>query len=211
MKNIIISLFDYSGSWSKPYREAGYEVIQIDIKLGIDILTWDYKGIDKSRVVGVLAAPPCTHFSVSGNKYWEQKDLSGETQKMVALTKKTLEIIKYFNPYFWVLENPVGRIDSLIPELKKLRMMVFDPCDFGDAYTKKTILYGSFNPLLIRNYVKPVRAEFGHHSIDLFLIGRFGKTPFHKRAEMRSITPEGFSYAFFEANNPLNLKSEKVS
>lgn len=204
MKNIILSLFDYSGSWSKPYRESGYEVIQIDIKLGNDILTWDYKSIDKDRVYGILAAPPCTHFSVSGNKYWRQKDLSGETQKMVELTLKTLEIIKYFNPGFWVLENPVGRIDKLIPELKKHRMMIFDPCDFGDPYTKKTILYGEFCPLLIRKYVKPVQKVAGHHSIDLFLIGQFGKLPFHKRAEIRSVTPEGFARAFFEANNNLS-------
>jgi len=35
----ILSLFDYTGNWSKPYRDNGYNVIQVDIKLGMDILT----------------------------------------------------------------------------------------------------------------------------------------------------------------------------
>lgn len=39
MYKTILSLFDYSGHWSKPYKDAGYDVYQCDIKLGIDILT----------------------------------------------------------------------------------------------------------------------------------------------------------------------------
>ena len=30
-KNIILSLFDLTGNWSKPYKDNGYEVIQITI------------------------------------------------------------------------------------------------------------------------------------------------------------------------------------
>jgi len=32
MSKIILSLFDYSGNWPSFYKEAGYEVYQIDIK-----------------------------------------------------------------------------------------------------------------------------------------------------------------------------------
>ena len=35
----IVSVFDFSGEWSRPYAENGYEVIQIDIKKGKDIST----------------------------------------------------------------------------------------------------------------------------------------------------------------------------
>lgn len=39
-RKIIVSLFDYSGEWSRPYREAGYTVIQFDKQLdGIDLAT----------------------------------------------------------------------------------------------------------------------------------------------------------------------------
>ena len=33
----IVSVFDYSGRWSSPYKRDGYEVIQVDQKLGDDI------------------------------------------------------------------------------------------------------------------------------------------------------------------------------
>jgi hypothetical protein len=42
MKNLLISLFDHSGNASRPYKEAGWKVIQVDIKNGIDILEWNY-------------------------------------------------------------------------------------------------------------------------------------------------------------------------
>lgn len=48
-KKIILSLFDLTGNWSRPYKENGYEVIQVDIQLGIDILNWDYKQYLKKK------------------------------------------------------------------------------------------------------------------------------------------------------------------
>ncbi len=195
MNKTIISIFDYSGSWSKPYKENSFNVIKIDIKLGIDVLTWNYKSIDKNSVFGILAAPPCTDFAVSGAQYWPTKDKSGATAKSIRLVKKTLEIIDYFNPFFWSLEQPVGRITKLIPELKPFRLYSFNPCDFGDNYTKKTILYGRFNPFLLLKPVKAVRS-CSQGSWLQKLGGRSEKTK-----ELRSITPTGFAYAFYEANH----------
>lgn len=63
-KKIILSLFDLTGNWSKPYKDNGYKVIQIDLQLGMDILTWDYKQIPKEDVYGILAACPCTDFAL---------------------------------------------------------------------------------------------------------------------------------------------------
>lgn len=37
----ILSLFDYSGNWPKPYLDAGYNVVQVDIKHGQDVLEID--------------------------------------------------------------------------------------------------------------------------------------------------------------------------
>jgi len=138
----IISLFDHSGCWSLPYKKAGYNVITVDKKNGCDILTWDYTTIIKSNVVGVLCAPPCTDFSVSGAQYWPAKDADGTTEQSVMLVEKSLEIIEYFNPVFWGMENPVGRIGKLIPKLGK--PWFFNPYEFGDPWTKKTAIYGKF-------------------------------------------------------------------
>lgn len=187
----LLSLFDFSGGWSNPFREVT-KVFQVDIKLGIDILGWDYKAWGEGKnVVGVLAAPPCTHFTVSGNQYWQVKDNDGRTDEMIKLAEKAIEIIEYFNPKFWALENPVGRIEKCVPYLKGKRVFSFHPCDFGEPYTKKTIIWGHCSPFLVKSPVEPTEgskmwAKYG------------GKS--ERTKELRSVTPEGFSKAFFEAH-----------
>lgn len=80
----VLSLCDYSGEWSRPYREAGYDVIQVDKKLDNgDAILFPSGVSDTARLprdfadiqeyVGkpraVLAAPVCTVFSGSGAKH----------------------------------------------------------------------------------------------------------------------------------------------
>lgn len=60
INNKILSLCDYSGTWSKPYRDAGYDVIQIDLQRGGQ----DVRLLQREKDVhGILAAPPCTCFA----------------------------------------------------------------------------------------------------------------------------------------------------
>lgn len=33
----VLSLCDFTGNWSRPYREAGYDVRQVDLKDGEDV------------------------------------------------------------------------------------------------------------------------------------------------------------------------------
>lgn len=89
------------------------------------------------NVHGILAALPCTDFAASGARWWEGKDAEGKTDLSVELAYQTLEIIEHLKPAWWVIENPVGRLDRLVLELKEFGPQYFDPCDFGDPYTKK--------------------------------------------------------------------------
>lgn len=199
---IIISLFDFSGNWSLPYRDAGYNIIQIDEKLGTDIFDFNYKLIPVSIVHGILSAPPCTDFSKAGANYWERKDRSGQTAKSIRLVMKALEIIHYFNPHFWVMEQPPGRIEKLIRELTVKRLMSYQPYEFGAPYSKKTILYGNFNPFLVQSPVSPLpKVASGQMSIDNYYIHHLGNTVSRaKRSEFRAITPVEFARAFYQAN-----------
>lgn len=148
----ILSLFDYTGNWSRPYRENGYNVIQIDLQLGQDILTWDYTKIE--NVYSILAAVPCTDFALSGARHFARKDQDGSTEKSKQLVYKTLEIIDYFKPKFWVIENPMSRIHKCCPELGQVKFK-FNPTDFAgyckgeeqeeNRYNKATWLWGNFN------------------------------------------------------------------
>ncbi len=66
----VLSLCDYTGNWSRPYREAGYDVRQVDLQHGDDVRLFEALPYP---VRGVLAAPPCTDFAGSGARWWEGK------------------------------------------------------------------------------------------------------------------------------------------
>lgn len=198
VNKVILSLFDYSGRWSRPYKENGYEVYQVDIKLGIDILELEPDDLPFEEVYGILAAPPCTDFAGSGAQYWGAKDADGRTASSLALVQKTLEFVDYYQPKFWVLENPVGRLPTLLPRIGK--PWYFNPNEFAgylsgedadrECYTKRTGLWGSFNTPI----KKPMPVSPGGSWI-MKLGGKSERTK-----ELRSMTPLGFAYAFYEAN-----------
>ncbi len=193
-RSLVISLFDYSGLWSRPYRQSGWRVLQVEDKLGFDVFKWNYAAIRPELVAGILAAPPCTDFAVSGAQYWPQKDRDGRTKKSIRLIQKTLEIIKYFKPRFWAMENPVGRLNTLIPGLAEYGPWYFEPYWYGDSWSKKTGLWGVFNKPNPSKIVKPERFT-KQGSWTQLLGGRSEKTK-----ELRSITPPGFANAFYQAN-----------
>ena len=216
---VIFSLFDYTGQWSQPFVDAGFNVIRHDIKLGEDILTNEFiwNRLQEIReagfeVYGVMSACPCTTFSGAGARW--RKDLHDlESPEALAkvfgeralssgaksaleynqmLVQATKDFIKAANPTgFHVLENPIGRIKEKggLPD----PTMRFNPNVYGDAYTKRTQLWGAFDTDLPTAYVEPIDGSKMQSKLR-------GDDALSK--EERSITPEGFSYAFFMANAP---------
>lgn len=182
---IILDLCGGTGAWSKPYKDAGYDVRLITLP-DIDVRQY----IPPKDVYGILAAPPCTHFSGSGAQYWKEKDRDGRTLEALSITDACLRIILMKNPVFWALENPVGRLRKFLgadPDL------IFNPCDYGDPYTKKTLLWGKFN-MFEKNPVEPIKSCKQGSWVQK-LGGKSEKT---KR--LRATTPPGFAKAFYEAN-----------
>ncbi len=184
----ILSLCDYSGNWAKPYRDAGYAVIQIDLALGQDVRLVRFPG----RVHGILAAPPCTMFAVAGNR-WKRSE--ADIQEALSVVDACLRLAAMCQPAFWALENPNGTLGRYLgpPAFR------FNPCDYGDPYTKRTCLWGRFHAPKPSQRVEPIREPSGHHSQDAYLRAQ-GHTLGRQRARLRSLTPMGFAQAFFEAN-----------
>lgn len=202
-ERLIISIYDYTGNWVQDYISAGYPVMLWDKKVEGDILegfSWLLMQIEATGldVYGLLAACPCTDFAVSGARWFAEKDkpksgfepFDNTTELSIALVEIVLHMVDLIKPKgFWVIENPVGRIETLVPAIKPFRRMSFQPLDFGDPYTKKTILWGEFNDKLVK---KPALNLYGSMMHNLW--------PSDSRAELRSTTPRGFSKAFFNAN-----------
>ena len=173
-----------TGSWSKPYLEAGYDVRNITLP-ECDVMSYR----TPNKVYGVLAAPPCTDFAVSGAWTWKTKDIDGRTIDSMGIVIACLRIIAEARPKFWALENPIGRLNSWLGKPN----MYFQPFEYGDPYTKKTCLWGVFNNPE-KNIVDPIKVCKQGSWVQK-LGGKSERTKM-----LRSVTPEGFARAFFEAN-----------
>lgn len=136
---IIIDLCGGTGAWSKPYKDAGYVVLNVTHPRH-DVFTWQvYKEL--RAVYGILAAPTCTQFSLARTTAKTPRDLEGGFE----LVHKCLEIIWYCRFHkdlkFWALENPMGYLRQLLGKPP----LTMNPSDYGANYTKKTDIWGYYN------------------------------------------------------------------
>ena len=206
----VLSLCDHSGSWSRPYREAGYHVIQVDPKNehreedGLFLWRGTVADVLRNlsalpRVRGILAAPPCTDFSKAGAQYWDEKDSDGRTAGSVQVVRDILSIVLRIKPKWWALENPPGRITKMVPELGNPTFS-FEPWQLGDPWTKYTHIWGEFTPPLplFLGEDRSVRPG-GPHPGWKRGSGRTKELRAVRQAAV-SETPPGFARAFFEVN-----------
>jgi len=193
---IILDLCGGTGAWSRPYKEAGYDVRNITLP-EYDVQT--YK--PPENVYGILAAPPCTMFSVARTRAKTPRDLRGGMELVYGCLRIIWECqyqIEHDNQRkpplkFWALENPQGLLEWFLgkPTFR------FQPYEFGDNYSKKTCLWGYFNEpskLILMELQKAKR------SMSDLVTPMNTKGDFKKIKELRSITPPKFAQAFFEAN-----------
>lgn len=189
MSRIILDLCGGTGSWSKPYADAGYDVRVIDFQewLGGNESTGDVRLMEflQGRSVhGILAAPPCTHLARSGAIWWAKKGPAALLEGL-AVADACCRIALLHRPKWWALENPEGRIRRFYGPPRH----TFNPCDYGDPWTKKTLLWGDF----AIPAKQPVASDVIVNWVETF-------SPGPNRARLRSATPPGFAQAFFEAN-----------
>jgi hypothetical protein len=177
---LIWDLCGGSGAWSAPYRDAGYCVEVYDLTTGRDVRLLQRQRVG---VWGILAAPDCTDLAASGARWWAAKG-NGALLTALSLVDACVRIAWVQQPKWWVLENPVGRLVWYLGPPQ----MAFNPADYGDPYTKRTLLWGRFTaPGMSR-----VEATDGSR------MHRIPPSP--DRKAQRSVTPGGFARAFFEAN-----------
>ena len=202
-EKIILDLCGGSGSWSRAYQAAGYDVRLITLP-DYDVL--DYEPSDK--VHGILAAPPCTEFSILNCKAEPRQRNPQEGLKVVMAC---LRIIERAKPVWWAMENPVGHLREYMGQ----PALTFQPWEYGDPWTKRTDIWGTFQPppkLYTRGedvpnklplYTRPGRGKpnFAYlHKAALSLIPQLAFASPKTDADFRAITPPGFARAFFNSN-----------
>jgi len=195
---IILDLCGGTGSWSRPYKEAGYDVRLITLP-EFDVRI--YK--PPKNVYGILAAPPCTEFSLAKNGCKRHRNFEDALKVVEACFKIIWQCRLQRTLKFWALENPVGYLRQFIGIPK----YTFEQWQFRELKIKKTDIWGYFNipkPLV---KIKPdnltIRFPNGRTNARDWGTVKCPHEYAHlklDRAALRAITPPGFARAFFEAN-----------
>jgi hypothetical protein len=143
----ILELFSGTKSVSKALQ--GNEIVSVDIldtynpSIVSDILAWDYTIYSPGHFNLIWASPPCTEYSkakTTGNR-------NIELANRVVL--KTIEIIEYFNPEYWFIENPQTGLLKEQDFMDFLPYYDIDYCQYGMLYRKRTRIWTNletFNP-----------------------------------------------------------------
>jgi site-specific DNA-cytosine methylase len=179
---IILDLCGGTGAWSKPYADAGYDVRLVTLPEQ-DVRTY----VPPENVHGILAAPPCTEFAVSGAKWWATKP-KRLLSEAVEVWAACMRIITAAAPSWWALENPVGRLRRWAGP----PAWSFQPWEYGDRQFKRTLIWGTAKRPAPTVTKEPKRTNANQS------VWRAAPSP--ERAALRSVTMPGFARAFFEAN-----------
>ena len=151
----VLELFSGTGSVGKCCKELGWDVVSVDMIFNAthkcDIMEFDYKQYNKNEFDIVWASPPCTNYSKlqdcwigrmrKGKLYTKevQQEEMNEDDKLVL---KTFEIINYFNPEYWFIENPASSKMKDRPFMKDKNNYVVDYCMYSDwGYRKRTRIW----------------------------------------------------------------------
>jgi hypothetical protein len=192
---IILDLCGGTGSWSMPYKEAGYDV-RVVTHPAHDV--FDYT--PPKNVYGILAAPTCTMFSLARTTAKTPRDLEGGFK----LVHRCLDIVWQARfeggLKFWALENPMGYLRQLLGRPP----LTFSPSDYGANYTKRTDLWGYFKEptKAPRKLTEEDIARCAINNRALPELPEEYELPsnFSAQAARRSMTDEYFAKAFYKAN-----------
>lgn len=209
-KKIILDLCGGTGSWAKPYKENGYKVINITLpewnvlhvtilKNRFEFISADHRKIltvYKKDIHGIIAAPPCTMFSMARTTAKTPRDFD----QGMEVVRGCLEIIWSARAYpksalkFWAIENPTAYLRQFLGK----PAMKFHPYEFGDRYKKSTDLWGYFN-LPTKKPIVLSQKEIEDSKVNTRPLPKIDGRKLTV-ADRRAITPQGFSNAFFKAN-----------
>jgi len=161
----LLELFSGTHSIGKVAKEMGYEVYSVDLDLGAecpfksgyksfkhfqeDIFKWNYRQYPEGFFDVITASPVCRFWSPL-RRTWIGRKLKGMDRPLTKqdieddidkygkpMVDKTREIISYFSPKNWWIENPqTGSMKKYITDLDFYDM---DYCKYSNfGYQKRT-------------------------------------------------------------------------
>ena len=158
-----LELFSGTHSFGKVSSLKGFNVYSLDRDLGAendgyksehhiqeDIMTWNYKQFDRGFFKIITASPVCMWWSHL-RRSWIGRKLKAHGDKIITaeildqdidkfgkpMVDKIFEIIDYFDPQYFIIENPKnGKMKEYINNL--IPYYDVDYCMYGFDYRKTT-------------------------------------------------------------------------
>ena len=128
-------------------RDMGFEVTSLDLTdadICTDIMKWDYKTYQPGYFDVIWCSPPCDTFSVARFKNIGRHNITRESieedilEKGLPILRKTEEIISYFEPTYYFIENPqTGAMKRFLD----LPFYTVDYCMYGFNCRKRTNIW----------------------------------------------------------------------
>jgi hypothetical protein len=162
----ILELFSGTHSIGKVF--AGENIISVDLdpKFNpthlVDILTFDYKQYPADYFNYIHASPPCILYSQTQVSWYNRNKRHNITGEMVLwnrelheeciyesdkLVLKVLEILEYFKPKYWTIENPYHHNWCSIHKrtfMKDKPYTLVNYCMYEYPIKKPTIIFNNF-------------------------------------------------------------------
>lgn len=215
-RKIVISLCDLTGNFTKPWQDAGYDVVLVDPQHGESATeqisrdgqkivrlaetvegAMDFLGrVIRNRDIAFVAGwPPCTDMAVSGARWFASKrEVDPHFQTRAVMVAEQCRTIARLSGAPYLIENPVSILSSVFGSPDH----IFNPSDYtgwepADNYTKRTCLWTG------NGFVMPVPQR--DESLGAPDNRIHFASPGPERANFRSATPMGFARAVFNANS----------
>jgi len=189
----VLELFKGTGSVGNYLKDniEGVEVISLDSNSKfnathtVDILKWDYKIYPSGYFDIIWASPDCTEYSIA------LTTRTRDFNKADPLVLKALEIIDYFKPKYYFIENPQTGYLKTRPFMKDLPFYDVSYCKYGFPYRKQTRIWTNlkgFEPKVCKRDCKFI-VEKKHKQ---------GKTVFDNEKSKRMTIPQNLIEDIFK-------------
>jgi hypothetical protein len=195
----ILELFSGTHSLGKVTNPSD-EVISLDIlgnpTICMDIREWNYKIYPVGYFDYIHGSPPCTFYSKANSRI---KFVDRDFKLGDSLVLKTLEIIEYFRPFAWTLENPRTGYLSRRPFMQGLSYTDVDYCKYGSPMRKQTRIWNNINlQLQLCNHHDCEASHIGPKGYMIHSENNWGSGNRAQKASQRAIIPEKLCVSILE-------------
>lgn len=185
-------------------RKLGHEAYSCDIMESSGghpewHLQQDVTELLKEKWDMIIAFPPCTYLTVTGNRWFNVERYGDKALQRIKDREKAIDFFMLFanaDCHRIAIENPVGIMST---EWRKPNQII-QPYQFGDAFEKKTCFWlKGLNPLQHTNLVEPPpRTKFKSGKTMASWYSDAFKLSKEERSKARSKTFPGIAKAMAE-------------